>query len=93
MKRFFVYLARTRDGAYYCGYAVDVPARLASHNAGTGAKILRGKRPVSLAYAREFSTRAAALSFEATLKKRTHAYKRMLATRWCRKSVKTAGGP
>lgn len=77
-----VYLALTRDGVFYCGYAADPKARIAVHNAGRGAKILRGKLPVVLAYVRRFSTKSAALKFELILKGRTHAYKRTLARRW-----------
>ncbi|MDQ2818735.1 MAG: GIY-YIG nuclease family protein [Candidatus Eremiobacteraeota bacterium] len=79
-----MYLARTSDDAYYCGYATDVAARLQLHNAGGGAKILRGKRPVCLGYVRRFSTKSAALRFEAELKKRSHAAKRLICMRWLR---------
>ena len=78
----FVYLAATRDGAYYCGYTVDPVARVAVHNAGRGAKILRGKRPVRLAYARRFASKSEALRYENALKARTHSYKRTLSKRW-----------
>jgi len=77
-----VYLALTCDGAYYCGYALNPEARLAVHNAGRGAKILRGKLPVVLAYVRRFASKSAALRYECGLKGRTHAYKRTLARRW-----------
>lgn len=77
-----VYLALTKDGSYYCGYAVDADARIAVHNAGRGAKILRGKRPVLLAYRRAFSSKTAALRFESLLKRRSHAHKRTLSLRW-----------
>ena len=82
MSSHHVYLALTRDGAYYCGYASDPEARLAVHNAGRGAKILRGKLPVVLAYVRCFASKGAALRYESGLKGRTHAYKRTLARRW-----------
>ena len=78
----FVYLAATRDGAYYCGYAADPVARVAVHNAGRGAKILRGKRPVRLAYARRFASKSDALRYEIALKARTHTYKKTLSQRW-----------
>ena len=77
-----VYLALTCDGMYYCGYALDPDARLALHNAGRGSKILRGKRPVKLAYVRRFATKSAALKHEISLKGRTHAEKRTLSRRW-----------
>jgi putative endonuclease len=78
----YVYLALTTDGTYYCGYAADPIARVASHNAGKGAKILRGKRPVSLAYLRRFADKGSALKHEVALKKRSHDYKHTLSLRW-----------
>lgn len=78
----YVYLASTADGAYYCGYAIDPQARVAAHNAGRGAKILRGKRPVELAFVRRFRSRGNALRYEFALKARTHEYKRALCIRW-----------
>jgi len=80
----FVYLAQTADGAYYCGYAIDPASRIRAHNAGKGAKILRGKTPVRLSFARRFSTKEAALSYEASLKRRSHAFKLTLSRRWSR---------
>ena len=70
------------DGAYYCGYALDPVARVAVHNAGDGAKIVRGRRPVRLAYIRGFSDKSDALRYEIALKRRTHGYKRALSRRW-----------
>jgi putative endonuclease len=42
----FVYVVRCRDGSLYTGVAVDVRARVAQHNAGTGARYTRGRGPV-----------------------------------------------
>ena len=81
-RRHFVYLARTSDGAYYCGYARDPVARVAVHNAGGGAKILRGRRPVRLAFVRGFVEKSDALRYEIALKRRTHGYKHTLSRRW-----------
>jgi len=81
----FVYLALTSDGLYYCGYAREPASRVAVHNAGRGAKILRGKRPVRLAYSRRFRTKSDALRYESALKARNHGYKRMLSLRWLAK--------
>ncbi|HYK52491.1 MAG TPA: GIY-YIG nuclease family protein [Candidatus Eremiobacteraceae bacterium] len=78
----YVYLASTADGVFYCGYAIDPVTRVAAHNAGRGAKILRGKRPVKLAYVRRFRSRGNALRFEHALKARTHEYKKELSRRW-----------
>ena len=78
----WVYLARTPDGAYYCGYALDPVARICVHNARKGAKILKGRLPVSLAYVRRFRTKSDALRFELALKRRSHAEKATLSARW-----------
>jgi putative endonuclease len=78
----YVYLARANDGSYYCGYALDPRARLASHNRGAGAKALRGRSPVMLAYARRFADKGEALRYEIALKQRSHAYKEALSRRW-----------
>ena len=81
----YVYLARAADGSLYCGYALDPDSRVAAHNAGAGAKSLRGKRPVALAYVRRFSRKTDALRYEINLKEQSHAYKAALARQWSRK--------
>jgi putative endonuclease len=78
----FVYLARSSDGSYYAGYSVDPVRRLSDHNAGRGAKSLRGRRPVRLAYVRRFPNKGDALRYEFALKRRTHDYKREISRRW-----------
>lgn len=85
MRGHFVYLALTVDGRYYCGYAVEPERRIAAHNAGRGAKILRGKRPVRLAYVRRFRTKSDALRYEVALKARNHRDKASLSSRWIAK--------
>ena len=42
----FFYLARCADESLYAGTCVDLDARLEKHNAGTGAKYTRSRRPV-----------------------------------------------
>ncbi|MBV8171742.1 MAG: GIY-YIG nuclease family protein [Candidatus Eremiobacteraeota bacterium] len=80
----YVYLARARDGSYYCGYALDPDARVAAHNAGKGSKALRGRIPVRLAFTRRFSDKGDALRFECELKCRTPQEKATLSERWLR---------
>ncbi len=67
--RWSVYLVRTRDGALYTGIALDVAARLAMHTAGAGAKALRGRGPLQLAFARPVGDRGSALRLEARIKR------------------------
>lgn len=78
----WVYLVRCSDGSYYCGYARDPVSRIKAHNLGKGSKILRGKLPVRLAFVRKFATKGNALSFEAMIKRRSHADKHRLSKRW-----------
>lgn len=42
---YFVYVLCNNAGTTYTGIALDVNARLESHNAGTGAKFTRGRGP------------------------------------------------
>lgn len=60
---------RTRDGALYTGIALDVNARFAAHAAGDGAKALRGRGPLQLAFHRAVGVRGAALRLEARVKR------------------------
>jgi putative endonuclease len=70
----FVYLVRCADGSLYCGIARDVPARIAQHDAGKGAKYTRGRGPVALVAKRRVKTKGDALRLEAAVKrKRTDA--------------------
>ncbi|MBI3317876.1 MAG: GIY-YIG nuclease family protein, partial [Candidatus Omnitrophica bacterium] len=41
-----VYMVRCTDGTYYTGLTNNLEARIKLHNAGNGAKYLRGKGPV-----------------------------------------------
>ncbi len=86
----WVYLLRCADGSYYCGYARDPVERVKAHNRGKGSKILRGKLPVRLAYARRLASKGDALRFEAALKLRPHAHKRLLSQRWMKSSPRGA---
>jgi putative endonuclease len=47
----WTYVVRCVDGSLYTGFARDVVARVAVHNAGGGARYTRGRRPVRLLWA------------------------------------------
>ena len=74
-----VYLARCADGSLYCGVAKDVAARIAKHNAGTGARYTRGRRPVALAWSEPCGSRGDALRRELRVKALPAQAKRRLA--------------
>ena len=45
-----VYLVRCADGSLYTGITTDLARRVASHNAGKGAKYTRSRLPVVLVW-------------------------------------------
>lgn len=77
----FLYLIRTSDSTLYTGITTDVPRRLAQHQAGIGAKALRGKEGLSLAFAAEVGERGLALRLEYRIKQLTKRQKERLITR------------
>lgn len=46
----YLYLIRTASGALYTGITTDVERRYQQHQTGRGAKALRGKGPLQLAF-------------------------------------------
>ncbi len=74
----FVYLVRCKDGSLYTGITKDVVARVASHNAGTGAKYTRSRKPVVLAYEKRMKNETAARKREAAIKRLTKKEKEVL---------------
>lgn len=76
-----VYVLRCRDGSLYTGATNDLPARLARHASGKGARYTRARLPVALVYAERAPDRGSALRREAALKRLTRAQKLALVTR------------
>ncbi|MBL9020141.1 MAG: GIY-YIG nuclease family protein [Myxococcales bacterium] len=68
MSWWYVYVARCRDGSLYCGIARNVAARIAEHDAGTGAKYTRGRGPLVVLLVKRFRTKGRALSAEYAFK-------------------------
>ncbi len=66
-----VYLVRCGDGALYTGIATDVARRLGEHqsDSGKGAKFLRGKGPLELAFECPVGERGLALRVERRIKR------------------------
>ena len=65
----YAYMVRCADGTLYTGWTNDLKRRVAAHNAGTGAKYTRSRRPVELYYWEECSTKEEAMRREAALKR------------------------
>lgn len=71
----YAYILRCADGTLYTGWTNDLEKRLASHNAGTGGKYTRTRRPVELVYFEEFETKEQAMSREWHIKRLSRAEK------------------
>lgn len=64
----WVYLVWCSDGSLYCGISTDVEKRIATHNAGKGAKFTRSRLPVILHYKEKVGTMSQALKRELEIK-------------------------
>ena len=64
-----VYIVRCNDDTLYTGWTTDLPRRLATHNAGQGAKYTRSRLPVTLVYAETLPDRGEALKREVAIKR------------------------
>ena len=62
--KYYMYVLLCADGTFYGGFTNDVAKRVATHNAGKGAKYTKTRRPVKLLYHEEFETKSAALKAE-----------------------------
>ena len=75
----YVYLARCADQTLYCGIARDVAARIAEHDAGTGARYTRGRGPLEVVLVRRCRDKGKALRLEYAIKQLTRVEKQGLA--------------
>jgi len=76
--RYWVYMVQASDETYYTGATNNLEHRLTLHNAGHGAKYLRGRGPVQLVYTKEYRYYKRALDAERQLKKFTRKQKEEL---------------
>lgn len=74
----YIYILQCADNTLYTGVTTDVRARLATHNAGKGAKYTRGRLPAILLYQENTVNRSTALQRERAIKKMRAADKRLL---------------
>ena len=76
----FVYLIRTQDNRLYTGITKDVARRFTQHQCGKGAKALRGKGELALAFSREVGEHSLALRVEYQIKQLTKPQKERLVS-------------
>ena len=74
----YVYLARCADDTFYCGIARDVAARIAAHDAGTGARYTRGRGPLTVLLVRRCRDKGRALRLEHAIKQLSRDAKEQL---------------
>ncbi|GAB4543671.1 MAG: hypothetical protein Fur002_16150 [Anaerolineales bacterium] len=77
----YCYILECSDGTLYTGWTTDPQRRLQRHNAGSGARYTRARRPVKLIYVEAQPDRAAALRREVQIKRLPRAKKLKLAGR------------
>ncbi|MBB6056657.1 GIY-YIG nuclease family protein [Tolumonas osonensis] len=63
-----LYLIRDKDNRLYTGITTDVSRRFAQHQAGKGARNLRGRAPLTLHWHTEIGDHSQALKAEYRLK-------------------------
>lgn len=80
MTPWYLYLIRTADNALYTGIPTDVARRYRQHQTGKGAKALRGKGELTLAFAAQVGDRSLALRIEYRIKQLTKRQKERLVT-------------
>lgn len=75
-----IYLIRCANGSLYTGITTDVERRLAEHREGgiKGAKYLKGKGPLTLAWHQLIGSRSDALKMELKVKRLPKADKESL---------------
>ncbi|MDY1037898.1 GIY-YIG nuclease family protein [Enterobacteriaceae bacterium RIT714] len=74
----FLYLVRTANNALYTGVTTDVARRFLEHQSGKGAKALRGKGELMLAFSAPVGERSLALKMEYRIKQMTKRQKERL---------------
>jgi len=74
----YVYVLHCDDDTYYTGYTTDVERRVAEHEAGDGAKYIRGRTPVEVVHVEAYDSRSGALSREHEIKSLSRTEKERL---------------
>ncbi|MTH45740.1 GIY-YIG nuclease family protein [Intestinirhabdus alba] len=78
MTPWYLYLIRTANDTLYTGITTDVARRYKQHQSGKGAKALRGKGELTLAFSARVGDRSLALRAEYRVKQLTRRQKERL---------------
>lgn len=71
----YFYVVQCSDASLYAGYTNNLEKRIATHNAGKGAKYTRARRPVKCVHYEIFETKQLAMSAEYAFKQLTRIKK------------------
>lgn len=66
--RHYFYVLQCADQSLYAGYTNNLEKRVATHNAGKGAKYTKARRPVKCVYFESFDTKEEAMRKEYAFK-------------------------
>ena len=66
--RWFCYIVECADHTYYTGITTNLERRIDQHNAGKGAKYVKGRLPVRVVYTEECENRSDASRREMQIK-------------------------
>ncbi len=80
MTSWYLYLIRSQDNRLYTGITTDVSRRFAEHQAGKGAKALRGRGALRLVFSELIGSRSQALRIEYKIKQLTKTQKERLVS-------------
>lgn len=75
MSNHYFYVLRCKDDTLYAGYTNDLKKRVATHNAGKGAKYTKARIPVECIYFETFETKQEAMRAEYAFKQYTRKQK------------------
>ncbi len=75
---FYCYILECSDGTFYTGWTTDPPRREKQHNAGSGARYTRTRRPVRMVYVEEQDDRTMAMKRELAIKRMPREKKKLL---------------
>lgn len=81
MTSWYLYLIRSQDNRLYTGITTDVSRRFAEHQAGKGAKALRGRGTLLLVFSQLIGNRSQALRIEYQIKQLSKIQKERLVSR------------
>jgi predicted GIY-YIG superfamily endonuclease len=85
---FWTYILKCSDGSYYTGHTDNLDARIGQHQSGQIEGYTHTRRPVTLAWCQEFTTRIEAQEAERRIKGWTRAKKEaLIAGDWERLSI------